>query len=235
MPKWPATRLGLRPGLCSGMAAMWSLDWPLPLQPGNLQESGKVDASWQRLARCPEGLKHATDPACQYGGRAPGLHSPAGMLAILVIAYPDSDKVVGLKKWTKRLHIDWMMDQPRDDLSFTEGYWKEVNSRYVLAVFVDEKLEQAANGVTMLANYEKLFASEIFRCRNDMRPYLQDWANHLTLGNSCTSGRRQSADKLGIDGDNTNIGSHGSSSRDDPEDILPPLTRQAVHSQCMFT
>ncbi|KAI4599625.1 hypothetical protein KJ359_001722 [Pestalotiopsis sp. 9143b] len=55
--------------------------------------------------------------------RAPMLFSPAGMLALVVIAYPDS-------KYTERigrLQLSWMLDQPREELDAQDGFWKGLN------------------------------------------------------------------------------------------------------------
>lgn len=55
--------------------------------------------------------------------RAPGLHSPAGMLAVLVIAHPDLDGAK-FRNWIGRLQIEWMMTQDPDVLKVEKGFWK---------------------------------------------------------------------------------------------------------------
>ena len=63
--------------------------------------------------------------------KAPGLHSPAGLLALLIIAHPDPD--LRFKNWIRRLQINWMM-QPRHLLDVKNGFWKGLNARNVYEV-----------------------------------------------------------------------------------------------------
>lgn len=85
--------------------------------------------------------------------KLPGLHSPAGLLALLVIAHPDPDS--RFKNWIGRLQIDWMMMQPRNTLDVKDGFWKGLNANNVYKVFSVE--EKRVAEILPLVDYTPLF------------------------------------------------------------------------------
>lgn len=134
-------------------------------------------------------------------GRAPGLHSPAGILAPLIIAYPDNK----FKDWIGRLRIDWMI-RSRTTLDVqTDGFWKGINASNLHTCFTPE--DTCATGVTHLADYDKLFGRDFVRAQKDMRPFCPEWAARFMGEPSAV----ESVD--------------ASSEADDPEDQLLELRR----------
>ncbi|KAI1421247.1 hypothetical protein F5Y12DRAFT_38940 [Xylaria sp. FL1777] len=102
--------------------------------------------------------------------KAPGLYSPAGMLALLAIAYPDNK----FKDRIGRLQIDWMMTSPRDTLQVQHGFWKGVDKDNIYDIFQPEEYRRAA--ATFLADYTRILGRDFMRCRKDIRPFVQPWA-----------------------------------------------------------
>lgn len=111
-------------------------------------------------------------------GRAPGLHSPAALMAVLIIAYPDPNSKV--RNWIGRMQIGWMMTQPRDTLKVTSGFWKGVHAGNINTVFAPETDEERKAAVTVLADYDSIFGQDFTNCIKDIRPYLPEpWASNV--------------------------------------------------------
>ncbi|TRX93202.1 hypothetical protein FHL15_005781 [Xylaria flabelliformis] len=111
-----------------------------------------------------------TEPKTREGGerkdwKAPGLHSPAGLLALLVIAHPNPDSPY--REWIGRLEIDWMMLQPRGTLNVQHGFWKGVNANNVYDIFSAEEARQPK--ISSLVSYTDLFQN-FEQARKDIRP-----------------------------------------------------------------
>ncbi|CAJ2503080.1 Uu.00g104740.m01.CDS01 [Anthostomella pinea] len=152
----------------------------------------KGGATWKEAlqdARRETRHKNRRTPMC------PGLHSPAGLLAVMIIAHPDPDSK--FRNWIGQLQIDWMMTQPRGRLDVRHGFWKGINDSNLYTVFLAEEDREA--DITMLADYTRLF-QHFLRCRKDMRPYLPPWAKSITL----TEEPLDIEDSEPDDGDNNN-------------------------------
>ncbi|KAI0465899.1 hypothetical protein F4859DRAFT_519621 [Xylaria cf. heliscus] len=61
----------------------------------------------------------------------PGIRTPAGILAALILAHPDDT----LKDRVRRPEIDWMRKQPRNVLQVTDGFWNGLNANNIENVF----------------------------------------------------------------------------------------------------
>ncbi|KAI0435567.1 hypothetical protein F4803DRAFT_574345 [Xylaria telfairii] len=111
--------------------------------------------------------------------KAPGLHSPAGLLALLIIAYPEHIKY---KEQISALGIEWMIaDREKLDVQQT-GYWKSLDNENLDGVFQPEEPRKAL--VDYLADYDRLFGEDFIRCKEDIRPFLQDqaWVQPWVIG-----------------------------------------------------
>ncbi|KAK5633000.1 hypothetical protein RRF57_008714 [Xylaria bambusicola] len=102
-------------------------------------------------------------------GKAPGLHSPATLLAVLIIGHPDPD--AKFRSWIGRLGVDWMI-QPRDVLNVQQGFWTGINSDNLYAVFAQDDDEVRKSQAKLSADYDRIFGKDFMRCRRDIRPYL---------------------------------------------------------------
>ncbi|RYC64465.1 hypothetical protein CHU98_g1747 [Xylaria longipes] len=145
--------------------------------------SRDADTAWQQLEKwmsLGDDWKAASqnarrDPSAgknryRLTGKVPGLLSPAGILAVLILAYPD------IKKYQTRIEqlgIQWMI-QPRDTLLVRRGFWKHITDRDLHSIFDPE--EDRRSEVAFLADYTQLFGKNFTSCRVDMRPYLPPWA-----------------------------------------------------------
>ncbi|KAI1116061.1 hypothetical protein F5Y14DRAFT_449553 [Nemania sp. NC0429] len=107
--------------------------------------------------------------------KAPGLHTPAGLLAVLILAHPDPDSK--FRNWVGRLEIDWMI-RPRDTLAVTHGFWEGITAANIYDTFAYE--EPRIPQFPFLADYTVLF-SRFEACQRDIRPFVQDWARHISL------------------------------------------------------
>lgn len=120
-----------------------------------------------------EALEHATPadpgpgpPRRKGDTRAPGLHSPAQLLAILTIAHPDSiERFMGR---ISGLGIEWMYG-PRATLDVQHGFWKGINSANLHTCFAPEK--SCCPRVSPAVDYDRLFGPGFVSARKDMRPY----------------------------------------------------------------
>ncbi|KAL2285892.1 hypothetical protein FJTKL_07392 [Diaporthe vaccinii] len=83
--------------------------------------------------------------------KAPGLHLPEGLLAVLII----SPKI---RRWVEHLEIQWMICQPRNLLDVTDGF--------------------RACDTPLFADYTELFGKAFAQCQKDIRPFLPHWAEH---------------------------------------------------------
>ncbi|KAI0813817.1 hypothetical protein GGR55DRAFT_676746 [Xylaria sp. FL0064] len=68
-------------------------------------------------------------------GKVPGLLSPAGLLAVLILAYPDVKKY---QTRIKQLGIQWMI-QRRDRLRVQRGFWKGITNSDLYSIFEAEE------------------------------------------------------------------------------------------------
>lgn len=123
----------------------------------------------------PETLRRAQDGEAdkkrrkRAGSKAPGLHSAATILAVLIISHPDPDSK--FRQWIGRLQIDWMLTHPRNILDVQDGNRKGLNSENLHIVFAAESEPRRAE-VEMLADYNRLFGQDFSSCRKDIRPFL---------------------------------------------------------------
>ncbi|KAI0855990.1 hypothetical protein F4860DRAFT_494688 [Xylaria cubensis] len=117
--------------------------------------------------------------------KAPGLHSPAGLLALLVIAHPD----MRFKELIGRLGIDWMI-QPRSTLDVQEGFWKGLNASNVYEVFSTEEVRQAET--PLLIDYTALFQN-FEMARKDIRPFVKGWEDRISLRKASNTTKNHSS------------------------------------------
>ncbi|KAI1181896.1 hypothetical protein F5B17DRAFT_423012, partial [Nemania serpens] len=82
--------------------------------------------------------------------KVPGLLSPAGMLAVLILAYPDPK----YKHRIEQLEIQFMLE-PRELLHVRHGFWSGINHGNLHHVFQTE--EPRRSEVAFLADYSLLF------------------------------------------------------------------------------
>ena len=131
--------------------------------------------------------------------KAPGLHSPAGLIAVLIIAHPDPESK--FRSLVGRLGIEWMMTQDRRKLNVYEGFWRRINSKNLHTVFADTYDKNRKAKVTMLVDYARLFDADFRNCRKDIRPYLPaEFAKELTPPVELAS-NIEDTDIIEIDGD----------------------------------
>ncbi|KAI1276830.1 hypothetical protein F5Y07DRAFT_408060 [Xylaria sp. FL0933] len=113
--------------------------------------------------------------------RAPmPLYVPERCLAILVLGYPDRK----YRDMFQRLHVEWMMDDPKALNVQGQGFWCGLDSRAVSSVFLQAKPLPATEATNCGLDYDVLFGASFPRCREDIRPYLpsEEWAQGLCLG-----------------------------------------------------
>lgn len=122
-------------------------------------------ASSQKTAEAPGKRKNSW--------KAPGLHTPAGLLAVMVIPHPETR----FKDRVGRLQIDWMMDA-REALEVHEGFWKGITAHNLYQCFSHEENRVAAT--EFLADYTTMFRT-FGACRKDIRGCLPSWAQSITL------------------------------------------------------
>lgn len=92
------------------------------------------------------------------------------MLALLIIAHPDDDK---FKNWIVRLQIDWML-QDRELLNVQHGFWRGIDAANLHEVFMPEEQREAE--LELLSDYTLLFGEGFSHAKQDIRPFLQPWA-----------------------------------------------------------
>lgn len=136
--------------------------------------------SWQsalrRAKKDADAEKRSTGKK-RLGGKAPGLHSPAALLAVLIISHPDPESK--FRKWIGRMGIDWMI-RPRETLEVRHGFWKGLNKNNLDMIFATEAEEQRKAETETLADYDRLFGQDFLASRRDIRPFLpQQWAARL--------------------------------------------------------
>lgn len=133
---------------------------------------------WMAKGRGWEEALHANKLEKMAAGKeaweAPGLHSPAGMLSMLVIEYPETK----LKDRARELQLEWMLG-PREGLVVHQGFWKGINAANLYTAFAPEEGRLAE--CALLANYNDIFGENFLRCRRDIRPYLQPWTQGISL------------------------------------------------------
>ncbi|KAG8157771.1 hypothetical protein KVR01_012433 [Diaporthe batatas] len=121
--------------------------------------------------------------------KATQLLSPAGMMAVLVIAYPNHKRY---KDYIHKLDISWMMTQPRENLEVRGGFWKGITIENLYTVFRPAEAREAEQ--SHLADYNQLFGQDFMRCRQDLKPYLQPWARGLSLEEPAPDGDSDGSD-----------------------------------------
>ncbi|EOO00583.1 hypothetical protein UCRPA7_3928 [Phaeoacremonium minimum UCRPA7] len=107
-------------------------------------------------------------------GKLPGRYTPAGMAAILTVAYPFDT----FRKLIDKLEIDWMMRE-WEMLEVQFGFWKGINRSNLYEVFLPQEAPEPK--LTLMADYTALLGDKFVQCRRDLRPYLPDWAKDLAL------------------------------------------------------
>lgn len=100
------------------------------------------------------------------------LYSPANLVALLVLSYPDPK----YRHWLGRLQMDWMM---RDRVCVREGFWKGLTRDDLAKVFQlsDLRLTEAP----LAADYNRRFGRQFKQAIVDIRPFLPAWAKSLNL------------------------------------------------------
>ncbi|KAI0506290.1 hypothetical protein F5B22DRAFT_650849 [Xylaria bambusicola] len=116
--------------------------------------------------------------------KAPGLYSPAGLLAVLVLDDSKEEESHDLKMVISQLESNWMLS-PRNTLNVTRGYWCGLNSQNIHTVFhpgQEGTIEsRSSSNYVPLANYTSLFHNFI-ECRKQINKYyLQPWAQGIFL------------------------------------------------------
>ena len=129
-------------------------------------------ATWQ------DALANARDEASQQrhskretAGLAPGLVSPAAMLALLALGYPEPK----YHDWIATLQIGWMMTEARETLEVREGFWKGLTSKNITEVFAPEN-DPCRTESCLFMDFDGVFGSWFMLCRRDIRPYLPNHA-----------------------------------------------------------
>lgn len=105
--------------------------------------------------------------------KAPGLHTPAGLLAVMVIAYPETR----FKDRIGRLQINWMMDAP-EAIEVRKGFWEGINAHNLYQCFSHKESRVAAT--EFLADYTTMLQN-FSAYRKDIRGCLPPWAQSITL------------------------------------------------------
>lgn len=99
-----------------------------------------------------------------------------GMLALLVLAYPDTR----FKERIQELDIGWMLEA-RDKLDVKQGYWSGINRDTIYTAFLPEEPRTAE--MPLLLDYTRLFGESFTHWRQDVRPCLDGvhWISPLEL------------------------------------------------------
>lgn len=108
--------------------------------------------------------------------KAPGLHSPAALLAVLIIAHTDRDTVTKFRKYISGLQIDWMVLQNRQALHVRDGFWEGVDSNNLHTIFATEVIEVRRKEAGLLLDYDSIFGRNFVACRKDIRPFVHSIA-----------------------------------------------------------
>ncbi|KAI3392396.1 hypothetical protein diail_5747 [Diaporthe ilicicola] len=109
------------------------------------------------------------------GGKAPGLHTAAALLAVLAISHPDAR----FRTWVGKLQIDWMMTQRRDTLHVASGFWAGLNGQNLGTVFAADNDARDAE-TPILLDFNRIFGADFLSCRKDIRTVLPgQWAAML--------------------------------------------------------
>ncbi|KAI1753426.1 hypothetical protein F4782DRAFT_529309 [Xylaria castorea] len=167
-----ARRNSSRPSRISSKVGMLA-DW-LPYQAtSTLSTKAVADyADWRSSIRQAKADAEQRSSARKKGERkewkAPGLYSPAGLLALLIIAHPDPDS----------RFKNWMMMLSRITLDVQDGFWKGLNASNVYEVFSAEEARQAE--ILPLVNHTALFQN-FEMARKDIRPYVKEWEHCISL------------------------------------------------------
>lgn len=109
-------------------------------------------------------------------GRFPLDRSPGNAHKCQLQAYSEHEKFKG---WIAKLQIEWMMTQAREKLMVQHGLWEGFKFANLYTVFDSAEPRQAE--LPHLADYKQLFAKYFVRCRQDLKPHLQPWAQDLSL------------------------------------------------------
>ncbi|KAI1748311.1 hypothetical protein F4782DRAFT_534530 [Xylaria castorea] len=107
--------------------------------------------------------------------KIPGLLSPAGVLILLIMDYPDHKYMDRIG----RLGLMWMMDD-RNTLHVRDGgFWAGIQAKDIDMVFAPPERREAE--VDFLADYDKMFGNRFVAARMDMRPYLLEWTQKTNI------------------------------------------------------
>ena len=79
--------------------------------------------------------KGLPEPASRRWTKPPSTPDARTKRALLVVGYPDPEPVAKYKQWLKRQQIDWMMNQPRDELAVQQGFWRGLNNNNLFSDF----------------------------------------------------------------------------------------------------
>lgn len=101
--------------------------------------------------------------------RALTLYSPAHLVALLIISYPDAT----FRQWIGRLQIPWMMYPLAEMVKHTtDGFWKDLTAAD-FSMFQPEP--QYISETPLLADYNRLFGPDFLKAAKDFRPFLPSW------------------------------------------------------------
>lgn len=138
--------------------------------------------------------------------KVPFLYSPEGLIALLIVAYPD-------QKWRElvvRLELDWILS-PRDKLAVRRGFWAGLTGDDLTMFQTDEP---RVSDLPLALDYRKILGKDFVRAREDIRPFLPTWAAALGL---CLSGEPAGLAELSrLDGPVVPDGSSGPDGSDQP-------------------
>lgn len=114
-------------------------------------------SNWEEALRAAETLRGGSRQVW----RAPALHSPAGIMALLIICHPDTK----LRDRISLLGIEWMA-KPQETLDVQEGFWKGLTRRNILTCFRPREPREAK--VDLAFDYDMLFGRSFVYARKDI-------------------------------------------------------------------
>ncbi|KAK9792838.1 hypothetical protein SCARD494_06706 [Seiridium cardinale] len=107
--------------------------------------------------------------------KAPALHSPEGIVALMVIAHPVSSR---FRDWINRLGLQWMMKPRNGTWCIDDGYWNGMDPSNL---YIFQPPEPRTAEIPLLVDYTRLLGRGFLCHRKDIRPCLQPWAAHIQL------------------------------------------------------
>lgn len=179
----------------------------------DLERWMKKGANWREALKAAE-----AEGGKRKVWRAPALHSPAGLVALLVISHPDTR----FRDRIGCLGIEWMMMKPRGSLLVRGGFWDGINGDNLLTCFRPE--EARTSELQLIADYDQLLGHAFTLARKDMRPYLPPRFSHLMVEED--SSDQESMDKDEADGSQAELSRCLDPSAESTEEMESWLTSQ---------